>query len=123
MRLLKHPLFDRNQVRKSLRALLVPIPLPLRNKIFLLSPFPCPDTLMRLYRLELHEVFSTTAEEFGCHFVDAQSRLMEHEDSPRDGHLYADPYHLSVEGHRLVGELLARTLSAEGLVSLHTTSV
>ncbi len=110
MRLLQHPLFDKQKVRKSLCAFLGQMPSTVLEHTFLLSPFSCPDPLMRLYRLESREVFASASSQFGCHFVDAQTALMAEEEDPRDPHLYADPYHLSTEGHRLVGELLARAL-------------
>src|SRR5580704_9502739 len=67
MLLLKHPLFDRNKVRKALRAILSQMPPALRDRTFPLSPFTCPDPLMRLCRLESREVFATAAKQFGCH--------------------------------------------------------
>jgi hypothetical protein len=113
MRLLKHPLFDKAKIRKSLYTFLGQLPASLRDRTFILSPFSCPDTLMRLYRLESREVFATASVQFGCHFVDAQSELLAQEESPGDRRLYADPYHLSAEGHVLVGELLARALALD----------
>jgi hypothetical protein len=110
MGVMNHPVFDKNKVRSSLRSILSQMPQALRDRTFLLSPFPCPDPLMRLYRLELREVFATTARQVGCHLVDTQSELLEREESPGDSRLYSDPYHLSAEGHAVVGELLAETL-------------
>jgi hypothetical protein len=119
MTVLNHPLYEKKSVSRLLGGILSRLPDSLRSSTYVLSPFPCADPFMRACRLDSWEIFAEKSLQFGCHFIDTQSELLDHEAAGSGLDLYADPYHLSAEGHKVIAHLLSMHLSApvEGEVS------
>lgn len=86
------------------------------SRTYLLCPFPCLDYATRLRRRAIGPCFPAEAEKHGCRYVDVSDEL---EGSPGSRwSLFADPFHLGVEGHRRIGVKLARAIGTDVMADM-----
>lgn len=102
--------FDPSAVAASLDSILSSLqPLSLR-RVFLLSPFFCPEPVVRACRLQARPIFEAAARKHGCVYIDAFGML---ESSGRGKGIlanFADAIHLSRLGHERVGLMVGEKM-------------
>jgi hypothetical protein len=106
------PVFARKKVSDDLSDLLKAIRDNGHCRIVLLSPFLCPDYMVRHYRRRAWKIFSDASRRHDSLFVDSQQVLLNLERSREDLSLYANGDHLSATGHEAVGRHLADQIRA-----------
>lgn len=83
--------------------------LPIRQ-VVLLSPLPCADRVFLRNRLAVMEAYRLEAERFGFVYLDAMNPLL----SAAIGRdIFSDPFHLSLKGHLVLGQLIAEHLTKQ----------
>lgn len=119
LRITGHPMMDCAHVQRRLNNLLTEMQALGIRHILLLSPFPCKDLVTGAYRRKEHAVFCNEAIHHHCQFIDIAETALDSKTGVES--LYADKIHLSAEGHRAVGLLLASkicdVLLNEGLLA------
>jgi len=76
-------------------------------QVILLSPLPCADRVFQRNRKIVSKFYPAIAAKFGFTYVDAITPLML-ESSKYD--IYADAFHLSLKGHKILGNLVANSI-------------
>lgn len=103
-------IFDPAAAATALEALLTTLdPLPLRGTL-LLSPFSCPDPLTRACRHRIVPAFAQAARRHGCIYLDTFTLLDRCPTRQQYRSQFADPCHLSRQGHARVGQMIGEAL-------------
>jgi len=108
--LLGQPAVDRVAVQTQLENLLIEIEQLKIPDIVLLSPFLCPDPILAKGRRLVLRIFEDAARKHSCHYVDVND-ILQLEGLMKGATLFADPFHLGLDGHQVVGNELARVIA------------
>lgn len=125
--------FNPAAIAEALDSLLSSLQLLPLRRVFLLSPFSCPDPLVRACRLQAEPIFASAAQIHGCVYVNTFGMLESYGRGYAFWANFSDPAHLSSLGHarvgRLVGENLCRAIEqlrptgVQAVVSRHSPSL